>query len=173
MAGVPMLPPTSVLRPPAAMNFAGERRGRGLAVRAGDGDDAAFQKARCQFDFADDRNAARARMDELRHVERHARADDDEVLIAEGALAVLAGFDADAVIEQHRNFLAQKLRGLGVGDGNVRAARLQEQSAGHAGLAQSDHQHAFAFNVHHLILCRFRRHKARRCDCVYVYLRRL
>ena len=35
-----------------------------------------------------------ARLHQLRNIERHARADDDQVLIAEGALAVLSGFDA-------------------------------------------------------------------------------
>ena len=122
--------------------------GRGLAVGAGDGDDLALQEARRQFDFADDGNAALARLHQLRHVEGHAGADDDQVLIAEGALAMLAGFDPDAVVEQRGNFLAKLLWRLGIGDGDPRAPVRQKQSAGHAGFAQPDHQHAFAFNIH-------------------------
>ena len=93
----------------------------------------------------------RPRVHQLRNIEGHARADDDQVLIAEGALAVLAGLDADAVIEQHGNFLAQLLVRLGVGDSDPGAALRQKQSTGHAGLAQSDHQHAFVFDFHYWV----------------------
>ena len=132
-------------------NFARQRRGRGLPVGAGDGDDLAFEEARREFHLADDRNAQRACLHQLRNIEGHARTDHDQVLIAEGAFAMLSGFDGDAMIEQQRNFVTELLRRFGVGDGNPRAALLQEQSAGHAGLAQPNHQHAFAFDVHQRI----------------------
>ena len=80
-----------------------------------------FEESRRQFHFADDGNAALAGLHQLRHVERDARADDDQVLVAKCALAVLPGLDADAVIEQQRNLVAKLLFRLGIGDGNARA----------------------------------------------------
>ena len=75
-------------------------RRRGLAVRPGNGDDMAFQKSRREFHLADHRNAALACVYKLRDIEGHARTDDDEILITECAFAVLAGFHADAMVEQ-------------------------------------------------------------------------
>ena len=49
-----------------------------------------------------------------RGVHRNAGADHDQILPAESTLAVAAGFDRDAVIEQHRNFFAQLVLRLGV-----------------------------------------------------------
>ena len=132
-------------------DFARQRRGRGLAVGAGDGNDLAFEEARRQFYLADDWDAQGARLHQLRNIERHARTDHDQVLIAEGAFAMLSGFHGYAVVEQQRNFVTKLLLRLGVGDGDPGATLLQEQSAGHAGLAKPDHQHAFAFNVHRAI----------------------
>ena len=142
-----MFPPTKVCASAGGEDLARQSRGRGLAVRTGDGDDVAFQEVRRQFHFADHRNAASARLNQLRNIERHAWADHDQVLIAKGALAVLSGLNADAVIEQNRNLLAKLLRRLRVGDGDLGSAFRQKQSAGHAGLAQPDHQHAFVLNV--------------------------
>ena len=129
-------------------NFTRQRGGRGLPVGAGDGDDLAFEKARSQFHLADDGDTQRTRLHQLRNIEGHARTDDDQVLIAEGAFAMLSGLDGDAMIEQQRNLVTELLLRFGVGDGHPRTALFQEQGAGHAGLAQSNHQHAFAFKVH-------------------------
>jgi len=57
---------------------------------------------------------------------------------------VLPGLYADAVIQQDRNLFAKLLRRPRIGDGNPRPRSAQEQRAGHAGLSQPDHQHAFA-----------------------------
>ena len=130
-----------------ADDVAGQRGGGGFAVGAGDGDDVALQKTRGQLDFADDGNAHGARLRQLWNVGRHARADHDEVLLAEGALAVAAGFDGDTEIEQGADVGAQVVLGLGVGGGDAGAALLQKLGGGDAGLAQPDHQNALAFYV--------------------------
>ena len=78
----------------------------------------------------------------------HARADNDQVLFVESALAVISGLDHDAAVEQQRYLVRQFLFRLGVGDGNARASVRQKESAGDAGLAQSDDQYAFAFYIH-------------------------
>ncbi len=115
------------LAPASGDDLARQRRGRRLAVGAGDGDDLAFQEACRQFHFADDRNTERTRLYQLRNIEGNAGTDHDQVLIAKGALAMLSGLDGDAVIEQQGNFVAKLLLRLGVGDGDLRAALLQEQ----------------------------------------------
>ena len=89
-----------------------------------------------------------AGLHQRRRVHRNAGADHDQVLSAKSALAVSAGFDRDAVIEQDRNFFAQLVLRLGVGDRDLRASRLQKQSRGHAGLAQADDEHAFVVEIH-------------------------
>ena len=69
---------------------------------------------------------------ELRHVGGHAGADDDELLLFEGALAVVAGFDTDAVVEQLRDFVVKFFFRLGVGDGDASALVSQKKRAGDA-----------------------------------------
>ena len=93
-------------------DFAGEGRGGGFAVRAGDRDDGAGQKLGGQFKFADDRFADDARLHQLRRIEGHARANHDQILIAEGAVAVAAGFDRDAVLEEQENPLRSSASGF-------------------------------------------------------------
>ena len=112
-----------------------------------------LEESRRQLHFADHRNAEFASVHQLRHVERDARADDDQVLIAKRPLTVLPGLNVDALIQQQRNLLAKLLLGLGIRDRDLRAALLQKQSAGHAGFPQPHHQHAFTTKVH-LIRCR-------------------
>ena len=76
------------------------------------------QKLRRQFDLADHRLAQSTRLHQRRRVYRHARADHDKVLPAKGALAVSAGFDCNAVVEQHRNLFAELILRLGIGNRN-------------------------------------------------------
>ena len=152
IAGVPMLPPTSALRPPAARISPARVVVVVLPFEPVMATMFALQKSRRQLDFADHGNAERARLHQLRHVERNARADDDQVLIAKCALAVLAGFNADAVVEQQQESPARSCSSDLASETATRAPLLRKkQSAGNAGLAQSDHQHAFAFDVHHSI----------------------
>src|SRR6516162_8140293 len=75
------------------------RRGR-LSVGAGDCNGAAFQESSREFKFANHGSTAFDGTNQLRHIHRHAGADDNEVLFAEGAFAVLSGLDPDTVIEQ-------------------------------------------------------------------------
>jgi len=78
----------------------------------------------------------------------YAGTDYDQFLVAECALAVLAGLHRDAAIQQRGNLIAQLVLALGVADGDARAARFQEQRRGHARLAQPNHQNSFAFDFH-------------------------
>src|SRR5712692_2427325 len=97
-----------------------------------DSNDRPGQKLGCEFHFADDRLAQRTRLFELRSVEWHTRADDDQVLSSEGADAVPAGFDCDPMVEQKQDFVAQLRLGLRVGNGDPRASGLEKQSRGYA-----------------------------------------
>jgi hypothetical protein len=82
------------------------------------------------------------------NVGRDAGADDDEVLLFECALAVIASFDSDAAIEKQRYLVVQFFLGLCVRDGDTSALVSQKQSAGDAGLAQPDDEYALAFDIH-------------------------
>ena len=127
MTGTPMLPPTSVGNAGLLEDFADERRGGGLAVGAGDGEDLAFQEAGGEFEFADDGAAEVACLHQLGCIERHAGADDDEVLAAEGEQAVTAGFDVDAFVEQGGNVFGERFGAANVGDGDLGSATAQKQ----------------------------------------------
>ncbi len=70
--------------------------------------DSALEKARGQFQFADDRQAEALYLRQLGRIQRHAGADDDQVLAAEGEQAVAAGLDHDALFEQGGNLLGQR-----------------------------------------------------------------
>ena len=78
--GTPMLPPTSVGRPASFKNLAQQRGGGGLAVGAGDGQRVALEEAGGQFKLADDRQAEALHLRQFGCVQRHAGADDDQVL---------------------------------------------------------------------------------------------
>ena len=69
---------------------------------------------------------------ELRDVGRDARADDDELLLFKSALAVVAGFDPDSVVQQDRNLMVEFFFRFGVGNGNAGALVSQKESAGNA-----------------------------------------
>jgi len=59
-----------------------------------------------KFDFSDNRLSKAARLRQLRRVEGHAGADYDQVLSVKGAVAVAAGFDGDAMLQQEQDFIA-------------------------------------------------------------------
>ena len=130
-------------------DFADQRGGGGLAVGAGDGEDLALEEARGQFEFADDGPAEVAHLHQFGRVERHAGADDDEVLAAKGEQAVTAGFDVDALFEQGGNVFGQRFGAADVGDGDLGSAAAQKNGRGQAGFAQSDDENFFAFELHH------------------------
>ena len=110
------------------------RRG-GLAIGASDCNDAAFEEARGEFEFANYGKTEGFHLDEFRGVERNTWADDNEVLAAEGEQAVSAGLDADAVFEECGDFFGESGRGAHVGDGYVCALLAQKQGRGQAGFA--------------------------------------
>src|SRR5271166_6443762 len=70
-----------------------------LAVRAGDGDNLPFQVAGRQLNFADHGDSRLPRLLQLRDVGWHAWADDNQLLLFEGALAVIARLDSDAAVK--------------------------------------------------------------------------
>ena len=76
---------------------------------------------------------------------RHAGADHDQVLAAEGPLAVAAGLDRDAFVEQRRDLFAQAAPALRIRDGDLRASRLQEQRRRQPGLPRPTTRTLFAF----------------------------
>ena len=129
-------------------DFAGQRGGGGFAVGAGDGHDLSFEEARRQLDFSDDRDAETAGVLQRADVAGDSGADHNQILIAEGALAVLAGFHRNATVEQRRNFGRELILALGIADRYPCATRLQKERRGHARLAQSNHQNPFAFDIH-------------------------
>ena len=59
-----------------------------------------------------------------------------------------ARFDGDSVVEQEQDFFAKLGFGLGIGDGDAGSAGFQEESRGHAGLAEADYQYAFVVKIH-------------------------
>ncbi len=99
-----MLPPTSVGNPPAATISPASAVVVVLPFEPVMATMLPGKKLRRQLDFADHGFAARARLHQRRRIHRNARADHDQILFLEGALAVAAGFDRNAVIEQQREF---------------------------------------------------------------------
>jgi len=88
-------------------------------------------------------------MTEFRSVERHAGTDHDKVLAAEGEQAVAAGLHHDALFEEGRNILGERLGAAYVGDGDLRAAMAQKQGRRQTGFPQSHDQNLLAFEFHH------------------------
>jgi hypothetical protein len=72
---------------------------------------------------------------QLRRIQRHAGADDDQILAAEGQQAVAAGLDHDALSSSAGISLASA-GAAHVGDRNLRAALAQKQRRRQAGFAQ-------------------------------------
>ena len=129
-------------------DFAGQRRRRGFAVGAGDGQDLAFQKARGQFQLADHRAAEVAGLHQFGRIQRHTGTDYDQVLAAKSQQAVAARLHHDALIQQRRNFLGKRLGRANIGYRHLRALPAQKQRRRKPGLPQAHHQNFFAFQFH-------------------------
>src|SRR5208283_6211018 len=71
---------------PSSNNLAGQRSASGLAISAGNGDDWPRQELRRQFNLADHRLPQVASLHQLRRVDRHTRADHNQILPAKGAV---------------------------------------------------------------------------------------
>ena len=87
------------------------------------------------------------------HVVGHTGAGDNEVLIAEGTLAVPASLDHDALIEQCGNLFVEFGLRFGVGYGDPRAALLEKMSGSNSRFSQPHYQHALVFQFHANSLC--------------------
>jgi hypothetical protein len=72
-----------------------------------------------------------------------------------------AGFNRDAVIEQHWDFVAEFVAALGIGDSDARAVGFHEQGRGDSGFTETDYQSAFSVQFH-LTLFHHRVTEARR-----------
>ena len=103
-------------------NLTRQRGSRGLAIRTSDGHNFLRQKSARQFDLADHGFAQGAGLDKRWRIHRNPGAHHDEVLSPECTLAVSAGLNRDAMIEQNRNFLPKLLLRLCVRYGYVGAA---------------------------------------------------
>ena len=97
-----MLPPTRVGNPPAVKISPVKRSRRSFPVRPGDGHNRPRQKLRRQFNLADHGLAHGPRLHQHRRIHGDPRAHHNQILPAKRALAVPAGLDRDAVIEQRR-----------------------------------------------------------------------
>ena len=93
------------------------------------GQDLALQKARCQFQFADNGQPEAAHLGQFGRVQGNAGADHDEVLAAKGQQPVTAGLDVDAFFEQRGNVFGQRFGAANVGDRNLGAATAQKNAA--------------------------------------------
>ncbi len=150
--GTPMLPPTSVGKPAAFRISPTSAVVVVLPLEPVMASDLALEEARGQFQFADDRQAEVLHLHQFGRVERHAGADHDQVLAAEGEQAVAAGLHHDALFEQGGNLLGQRLGAAHVGDRHLRAAAAQKQRRRQPGFSQSHDQNLFAFEFHHRVL---------------------
>src|ERR1035437_10192738 len=139
-------------QPGSRKDFAQQRGGGGLAIGAGDGERLALEEARGQFQFANDRQTEALDLRQFRSVQRHAGADDNQVLSAEGEQAVAAGLDHNARLNQGRNLLGQRLGRAHVGDRDLRATAAQKQRCRQTGFSQSDDQNFFTFEFQHRVL---------------------
>ena len=139
---MPIFPPTSAFSR-QLRSLAGERSGSGLAVGPGDRNDFALQESRGQFNFANHWNpeCSPARSAAGR---RNSRADDDQVLLAERALAVAAGFNGDALSSSAGISLRNWSSDFGVGNSDRRRAP-SETTRKPRPTSQSDHQNLFPF----------------------------
>ena len=126
---------------------AAKSRGCGFAIGAGNRNDPAFQKVRGQLDFSNDRQTQGASPCQLRNIGRNSGTNDNQVLIAKGALAMATGLNRDSPVQQGWDLLMKLLLGARIRDGDARATRLQKECGGHAGLAKADHQHALALYI--------------------------
>ena len=84
-------------------------------------------------------------------IQRHAGADHDQVLAAEGEQAVAAGLHHDALFHQGGDLLGQRLGAAHVGDSHVSAAPAQKQRCRQTGFSQPDDQDFFAFEFQHRV----------------------
>ena len=80
MSGVPIFPPTAGGDAGGFENVGDERRSGGFAVRAGDGDHAAVEKAPGQFDFAPDGMPLARAAASAGEICGHAGAENDQIL---------------------------------------------------------------------------------------------
>ena len=133
----------------AIQQMGGQRRGRRLAVAAGDGDDL---RARClladaggeQLDFRDYRHVNRS--DRRRRL-RHARRQRDEVDAGKGRRGKRPGNHFGRRRDTGQPFQVRRVAAR-IGDTDERALAMQPLGHRQPGLAESDYQNAFALEFH-------------------------
>ena len=131
-----------------AKQLADQRRGRRLAVRAGDGDKRALCQPRAQLQFAHDLHTLRNRVLHKRLGPRNAGADDHDVLPCNQAVRRLAerkrAFRRAQFIQRAAEFAFR----LGIRDGHTRAKADQQLGRRNAAARHAADQHALSFNIH-------------------------
>ena len=101
-----------------------------------------------EFNLANDGLSRGAGLYQWSSVDRHTGADHDQVLAAEGTLAVAASFHRDSMVEQDWDFIAELVGRLRVRNRHPGTALFQKESRSHARLPEAYHQHAFVFEIH-------------------------
>ena len=114
---------------------AGERGRRRLAVGPRDGDRLGLHRTPRQLELADDRHATRAHGRELRAVQRHAGADDDQLDAVEGRGAV---DEPHAESAERGDLRTERGDGLGVGATHVGAGGGEQAGGGDPALGETD-----------------------------------
>ena len=130
-------------------NLAQQRGGGGLAVRAGNGYDLPLRNRASQFQFADHRQAETLHLRQFGRFQRHAGAYHNQVLTPEGQQSMAASLHHDALFEQRRNILGQRLGRAHIGDSDKCAAVAQKQGRCQTGFSQSHDQNLLTFEFHH------------------------
>ena len=129
-------------------DLAGESGCSSLAVRTSDSHDWSLQVLCRELNLSDDFFAQSARLHQGSSIHRHTRADHDQVLPAESALTMASGLDRNSLVEQNGDFVAQLVLGFRIRDTDASPPFFEKQGGGHAGLAEANHQHAFAVYIH-------------------------
>ena len=88
------------LQPGGAEDLAAKGGGGGLSVGAGNGQNISLEKARRQFQLADDRQTQVSHLNQFRSKQGHARGNHDQVLPAKGQQSMPPGFHRDPRLEQ-------------------------------------------------------------------------
>ena len=132
-------------------NLAEQRRGGGLAVRAGHRHHRAAQEAPGELELGDDFDSLPAGLDEGGQLQRDAGAQDDEVGGEEVGLVVAGALHADPESAQGSGVGGDGRFGLELTHGDAGAAGGEEAGRGRARAGQPHHQRLPVFQLHRLL----------------------
>ena len=81
-------------------NFAHQCRGRRFSIRACNGNNSAWEKLGCKFDFADDSFTKCPCVNQWLGIDGNTGANHNQILPAESPFAVASGLDDDSLVQQ-------------------------------------------------------------------------